>query len=77
MLALPSDAEATRMILRVVMIGSFIIILATGTLLLFFRSFDERKKRADNFRLVWMLAITLAVVVAFCMVLFRLSFARG
>jgi uncharacterized membrane protein YidH (DUF202 family) len=77
MLALPSDAEATRMIIHVVMIGSVIIILATGTLLLFFRSFDERKKRADNFRLVWMLAITLAVVVAFSMVLFRLSFTRG
>jgi uncharacterized membrane protein YidH (DUF202 family) len=77
MLALPSDAEATRMIIHVVIIGSVIIILATGTLLLFFRSFDERKKRADNFRLVWMLAITLAVVVAFSMVLFRLSFTRG
>lgn len=72
----PSDAEATRVILRVVMVGSIIIVLSAGTLFIFFRSFDERKKRADNFRLVWMLALLLAIVMTFCLVLLRLSFTR-
>jgi uncharacterized membrane protein YidH (DUF202 family) len=79
LLALPpgtADGEAMRVILRVVLIGSVIIVLAAGTLLLFFRSFDERRKRADNYRLAWMLALVLAIVMTFCLVLLRLSFAR-
>jgi uncharacterized membrane protein YidH (DUF202 family) len=67
-----SEADANRVLLKVVLIGLTIFLLAAGALYAFFRSFEARDRRAAP-RTLLLLGTLIAVVITACILLLRIA----
>ena len=74
--AAASDAELKRMLLRVMIIGTLIIGVSTGILIVFFRSFDKEGEGKGSFRPTLLMMALIASVMVGCIVLLMISFVR-
>jgi hypothetical protein len=71
-----ADSELRHMLVRVVIIGTTIIGVSTGILILFFRSFEKEGEGKANFRPTLLMIALIASILAGCLILLMISFLR-
>lgn len=70
------DPEFRQILLRVVLVGSTIMIVGGTGLFFAFRAFAPSQKQGRDFRAVVAIIAVLAIVMVGCLLLLLLSFAK-
>jgi Zn-dependent protease with chaperone function len=71
-----ADSELRHMLIRVVLIGTTIIGVSTGILILFFRSFEKEGEGKAAFRPTLLMIALIASILVGCLILLMISFLR-